>query len=63
MGTVPNRKQDREEPQVTNKNNLDRLGTVSNRKHTYKQELIEYFQKKLKNRQIKIAQQWIIFKF
>ena len=30
LGTVRNRKQDREEPQVTNKNNLARLGTVPN---------------------------------
>ena len=28
MGTVRNRKQDREEPQVTNNNNLNRLGTI-----------------------------------
>ena len=28
MGTVRNRKQDREEPREINRNNLDRLGTV-----------------------------------
>ncbi len=30
LGTVRNRKQDREELQVKDKNNLDRLGTVPN---------------------------------
>ncbi len=39
LGTVRNRKQDREEPQVINKNNLARLGTVLNaeaKKNNYK---------------------------
>ncbi|MCI8345327.1 MAG: hypothetical protein HFJ42_05105 [Clostridia bacterium] len=34
LGTVRNRKQDREELQGEYKNNLARLGTVPNRKHT-----------------------------
>ena len=38
LGTVRNRKQDREEIQVTNKNNLARLGTVPNAEKEEKNE-------------------------